>query len=73
MELAVNSCAFPTRPMPPGQNDFDWDVPAECWLAGTNQIWVGIAPTVSAASLGTGPDTRPLGARIGAIRLQRLP
>lgn len=71
--LSVNHCALSAAAMPPGQNDYSWDVGRECLQPGANALWLHAVPTVSAASLGTGPDTRPLGARIGAIRIRRLP
>lgn len=69
--FAVNACTFPATTMPPGQGDYDWEVPAHCWRAGANQLWVGVTPLVTPASLNGGPDTRLLGARVGAIRLAR--
>ncbi|MEO8681244.1 MAG: hypothetical protein ABI665_19495, partial [Vicinamibacterales bacterium] len=72
MALAVNACTFPPRPMPPGQADYEWDVPANCWRAGANQVWTKVTPLVSPASFNGGPDTRLLGARVGAVRLRRL-
>lgn len=71
--LAVNDCQLPERPMPPGQADYEWDVEESCWHAGVNQLWVQSSPLVSPASLSGGHDTRLLGARIGAIRLARIP
>lgn len=70
--LAVNECQQRARPMPPGPADYEWDVPASCWRAGFNQMWLETGPLVTPASLGAGPDTRPLGARIAAIRLARI-
>jgi hypothetical protein len=70
--LTVNACTYPTQAMPPGQGDYEWEVPATCWRAGTNQLWVAVTPLVSPASLGSGPDTRLLGARVGAVRLARV-
>ncbi len=70
--LTVNSCASPTQAMPPGQGDYEWEVPARCWRPGANQLWVAVTPLVSPASLTGGPDTRLLGARVGAVRLARL-
>ena len=71
--LAVNDCQLATRPMPPGQGDYEWDVEERCWHAGVNQLWLQSAPLVSPASLAGGHDTRMLGARVGAIRLARIP
>ena len=70
--FTVNACAFPAQPMPPGQGDYEWDVPSNCWRAGANQLWVGVTPLVSPASLTGSPDTRLLGARVGAVRLARV-
>jgi hypothetical protein len=70
--FTVNSCAYPAQAMPPGQGDYEWEVPATCWRAGANQLWVEVTPLVTPASLNGGPDTRLLGARIGAIRLARV-
>ena len=71
--LVVNDCDLPTRPMPPGQGDYEWDVEPRCWHAGVNQLWLQSSPLVSPASLVGGHDTRLLGARIGTIRLARIP
>ena len=71
--LAVNDCQLPVRSMPPGQGDYEWDVEQRCWHAGVNQLWLQSAPLVSPASLVGGHDTRLLGARIGAVRLARIP
>jgi len=71
--LTVNHCEFPARPMPPGQADYEWDVEQACWHAGVNQMWLQSAPLVTPASLVGGNDTRLLGARVGAIRLARIP
>lgn len=70
--FTVNSCAFPAKAMPPGQGDYEWEVPANCWRAGANQLWVEVTPLVTPAALNGGPDTRPLGARVGAVRLARV-
>jgi len=70
--LAVNACSFPARPMPPGEGDYEWDVPSACWRAGANQIWTGVTPLVSPQSLTGSPDTRLLGARVGTVRLARM-
>jgi hypothetical protein len=69
--LTVNACRLPSRPMPPGQGDYEWDVAPSCWRSGANQMWIHTGPLMSPASLGAGHDTRQLGARIGAIRLAR--
>ncbi len=71
--LAVNGCQFPARPMTPGHVDYEWAVEEACWRAGINQLWLGSDPLVSPASLVGGHDTRQLGARIGALRLARIP
>lgn len=71
--LAVNDCQLAVRPMPSGQADYEWDVEERCWHAGVNQLWLQSTPLVSPASLVGGHDTRLLGARIGAIRLSRIP
>ena len=73
IDLSVNNCRLPARPMTPGSGDYEWDVEQSCWRAGVNQIWIGTSPLVSPAQLFGGHDTRPLGARIGAIRLTRVP
>lgn len=70
--LAVNACQFPARPMTPGQGDYEWNVQETCWRTGVNQLWLETGPLVSPASLIGGHDTRPLGARVGAVRLVRL-
>lgn len=70
--FTVNSCAYPAQAMPPGQGDYEWDVPANCWRAGANQLWVEVTPLVTPASLNGGPDTRLLGARVGSVRLARV-
>ena len=70
--FTVNACALSPQAMPPGQGDYNWEVPAHCWLGGANQLWVGVTPLVTPASLNGGPDTRLLGARVGAIRLARV-
>lgn len=70
--LAVNGCRLERRPMPAGQTDHEWDVDATCWRDGINRLWIDSGPLVSPQSLGTGSDTRLLGARVGAIRLARL-
>ncbi len=72
IDLAVNACRFPARPMTPGQADYEWDVAEACWRAGVNQLWLGSGTLVSPASLVGGHDTRLLGTRIGAIRLARI-
>lgn len=71
--LAVNDCQLAAQPMPPGQGDYEWHVEARCWRAGVNQLWLQSAPLVSPASLVGGHDTRLLGARVGAVRLARIP
>ena len=70
--LAVNACRFPEQPMPPGQGDYEWEVPSHCWRPGPNQLWVGVTPLVSPATLTGSPDTRLLGARVGAVRFERM-
>ena len=70
--FTANGCAYPAQAMPPGQGDYEWEVPANCWRAGANQLWVEVTPLVTPASLNGGPDTRLLGARVGAIRLARV-
>jgi hypothetical protein len=70
--LAVNDCTLPAQAMPPGQGDYLWDVGTECWLPGVNQLWVIQGPLVSPSESGFA-DTRQMGARVGAIRLMRLP
>ncbi len=69
--LTVNGCQLATRPMQAGQGDYEWEVGAECWQPGYNQIWIGTSALVTPASLVGGHDTRLLGARIGAIRFAR--
>lgn len=71
--FAVNACEFPKQPMPPGQGDYEWLVPATCWRSGANQLWIEVTPLVSPATLTGSPDTRQLGARVGALRLARVP
>jgi hypothetical protein len=66
--LSVNGCRLPSRPMPAGQGDYEWDVDAACWRSGANQIWIHTGPLMTPG----GHDSRQLGARIGAIRLTRL-
>ena len=70
--LTVNTCTYPARAMPPGQGDYEWEVPASCWRPGANQLWLAVTPLVSPASLADGPDTRLLGARVGAVRFARV-
>ena len=70
--LTVNTCAYPAQAMPPGQGDYEWEVPARCWRSGANQLWVAVTPLVSPASLAGGPDTRLLGARVGAVRFAHV-
>ena len=70
--MAVNACRFPEQPMPPGQGDYEWEVPSHCWRPGPNQLWVGVTPLVPPATLTGSPDTRLLGARVGAVRLARV-
>ena len=72
LAVTVNACALSPQAMPPGQGDYEWAVPARCWRAGANHLWVGVTPLVTPASLNGGPDTRLLGARVGAIRLARV-
>ena len=72
LAFTVNACALSPQAMPPGQGDYEWGVPARCWRAGANQLWVGVTPLVTPASLNGGPDTRLLGARVGAIRFARV-
>lgn len=71
--LTVNGCRLETQPMQPGQGDYQWDVEEACWRTGFNQLWIATSPLISPASLFATHDTRLLGARIGAIRLHRLP
>lgn len=71
--FAVNACEFPRQPMPPGQGDYQWLVPATCWRSGANQLWIEVTPLVSPATLSGSPDLRQLGARVGALRLARVP
>lgn len=70
--FAVNACALPPQAMPPGQGDYEWEVPSRCWHAGANQLWIEVTPLVSPASLSGSPDRRLLGARVGAIRFARV-
>lgn len=70
--LAVNGCALPSQSMVRVQGDYAWDVPAECWQPGVNQMFVMQGPLVSPSDSGSA-DTRQMGARVGAIRLARLP
>ena len=69
--LTVNDCRLDTQPMPAGQGDFAWIAGERCWRAGVNQLWIHVTPLVSPASMFATHDTRLLGARIGAIRLER--
>lgn len=71
--LTVNGCRLATQPMQPGQGDYQWEVEEACWRSGFNQLWIATSPLVTPASLFATHDTRLLGARIGAIRLARLP
>jgi hypothetical protein len=73
IQLTVNSCALPARPLTPGQGDYQWDVEATCWRGGMNQLWLSVTPLVSPQMLSGSHDTRMLGARIGAIRFARIP
>jgi hypothetical protein len=70
--LEVNGCTLPSQAMPPGQGDYTWDVTAGCWLPGINQITLVTGPLVAPSDFGAS-DTRRIGARVGAIRLTRLP
>jgi hypothetical protein len=70
--LTVNHCALPDQPMFPHAQNLTWMVNAECWSTGSNRLWLRTGPLVSPASLGMGTDTRPLGARVSAIRVQRV-
>ena len=70
--LTVNGCALPSQAMPAGQGDYAWDVKGECWQPGVNSMWVLQGPLVSPSESGQA-DTRQMGARVGAIRLARLP
>ena len=72
IDLTVNDCQLTRHPMARVQGDYTWEVDASCWRSGANRLWVGVAPLVTPASLVGGTDTRPLGARVGAIRLERL-
>lgn len=73
LALTVNGCRLATRPMQPGQGDYQWEVEEACWRPGFNQLWIATSPLITPASLFATHDTRLLGARIGAIRLARLP
>ena len=73
IELTVNACRLQSMPMRPGQGDYEWDVTEDCWRSGFNQLWISTMPLISPAALFVTHDTRLLGARIGAIRLARLP
>ena len=73
VEQLVNRCVLPSRAMPQALSDYDWVAGRECWRAGTNELAIGVTPLVSPATLSASHDTRLLGARIGAIRLARLP
>ena len=71
--LRVNDCRLDTQPMQAGQGDYEWLAGEPCWRAGMNQLAIGVTPLVSPAALLASHDTRLLGARIGAIRLTRVP
>ena len=71
--LRVNDCRLGAQPMQAGQGDYEWLAGEPCWRAGMNQLAIGVTPLVSPAALFASHDTRLLGARIGAIRLTRVP
>jgi hypothetical protein len=71
--LGVNECRLPSQSMQAGQGDYEWLVEERCWRSGANQLWLATSPLISPASLFATHDKRLLGARIGAIRLARMP
>ena len=71
--LRVNDCRLGAQPMQAGQGDYEWLAGEPCWRAGMNQLSIGVTPLVSPAAFFASHDTRLLGARIGAIRLTRVP
>lgn len=73
IRLRVNECRLRSNAMAAGQGDYEWLVAESCWRAGMNQIVIGVTPLISPAASTTSHDTRLLGARIGAIRLTRVP
>jgi hypothetical protein len=73
LALRVNQCVLASRAMPESLSDYEWEAGRECWRAGTNELAIGVTPLVSPATLSASHDTRLLGARIGAIRLARVP
>jgi 4-amino-4-deoxy-L-arabinose transferase-like glycosyltransferase len=71
LELAIDGVALAMRPLRPGFGDYDFEVPASHLRAGTQRLTLRVARLRSAAALGLGDDTRPLGVAVSDLRVSR--
>lgn len=67
--LHVNGVEIGTRPTSGAMQQYEWDVPANAWLAGTNELWFHASRAVRPADTG-GEDTRRLAMAVREITVR---
>jgi hypothetical protein len=70
VELRVNGVDVGSRPMRPGKQRYEWNVPAGTWLAGTNEVWWRTSRAIRPADTG-GADTRRLALKVSGVTVTR--
>jgi hypothetical protein len=66
IRLDVNGLSLAERTMTAGVAGYSWDVPADAWRAGLNQVVLHVSPTVQGTT-----DPRILGAAVRGIRFEK--
>jgi hypothetical protein len=69
LTLTVNGVAMGSRPTPEGAGRYAWDVPADRWRHGLNELTLGVQGATSPREAGVSGDGRVLGVRVSRITL----
>ena len=67
--LHVNGIELEAKPTSGQMQQYEWQVPASAWLAGTNELWFHASRAVRPADTG-GEDPRRLAIAVRSITLR---
>ena len=73
LTLAVNGVAMEARPTFEGPRRYSWDVPADRWRTGLNELTLRVQGATSPLEAGVSDDGRVLGVRVSRITFDARP
>jgi len=69
LEVRVNETLLAPVRLESARREYRWDVPAESWRTGMNQVWLNVSKLARPSDLDGGRDDRLLGLAVAHIRL----